>query len=218
MTMNNAWDSYWEKKTNQGYWLEPDRSVVKLTEKLDRTRITDILDLGCGIGRHTIYLAESGFKVTALDSSPTALAILQQKLTEKGEHARLIDSDYTQDLFREGSFDLVLSYNVIYHGYRKSMKETICSVHRWLRPQGLFFFTCPTRQDDKYGNGEEVAPHTFRSLNSVHPGDIHYFADESDILEFTHDYTEISRTLNEHYWDNNGTRQLSSQWQILAIK
>jgi len=216
--MINNWDSYWGKAANRNFWLEPDKAVVELKETLDSYGIKDILDLGCGIGRHSLYFADFGFNVTAMDSSSEALAILRQLSIEKGAPVKVIQGDYSQDLFPEESFGLVLSFNVLYHGFRDQFHGAVRLIHKWLKPGGLLFFTCPTRRDAKYGNGEQLSPNTYKPLNSVHPSDIHYFADEADIQDFLCQYREISKTIFEHYWDNKGTKQFSSSWHILARK
>ena len=178
----------------------------------------DVLDLGCGIGRHAILFAESGFMVTAVDDSQQALDILRNEASERRVTITGIKSSYTEENFPENSFDLVIAYNVLYHGYREDMDRSIQLVYRNLRPGGIFFFTCPTRQDDKYGNGEKVAENTYKSLNSVHPGDIHYFAGEADIACFTREFTGYKVDREEHYWNNESIRQFSSSWHILANK
>ncbi len=216
--MKNGWDSYWGKDSNRGFWLEPDAAVIELLEKLDKFEVKDVLDLGCGVGRHTILLAEAGYNVTAVDSSSEALNILEQLVSEKKIRVRTVLGNYSDDLFPEESFDLVLAYNVLYHGYRETFKEAVGRVYRWLRPGGLFFFTCPTRRDDKYEDGEKVAPNTYKPLNSVHSGDVHYFADETDISGFLQDFRDLSKTTREHYWDNKGVRQFSSYRRITARK
>lgn len=216
--VETGWDSYWRSDANRGYWEKPDDSVVQVVQELDRSRIKEVLDLGCGIGRHTILFAQSGFNVTALDSSAEALAALTHQLHEKTLHAKLVQCDYLRATFPTASFDFVLAYNVIYHGYLQDAKEIVGSVQRWLRQGGKFYFTCPSRRDDKYGNGEMVFPNTYKPLNSVHPGDVHYFADESDIGSWLQGFTVVAKSLDEHYWDNNGTRQLSSYWHVMATK
>jgi len=216
--MESHWDSYWEEKSNRSYWLEPDRAVVELKNSLDKSGIKDVLDLGCGIGRHTLLFAEAGFKITAVDSSQNALNLLQRQVEEKGIPVKIINGNYSQDLFPGESFDFILAYNVLYHGYRETFTDAIHLVYRWLKPGGLFFFTCPTRRDDKYGNGEEVAEDTYKSLNSAHLGDVHYFAGEYDIADFLSEFSDFSKSVYEHYWDNKGTEQFSSHWLILAHK
>jgi hypothetical protein len=131
---------------------------------------------------------------------------------------RILQGDCSQDLFPPRSFDFILAYNVLYHGNKEQFSNSIGLISKWLKQNGLFFFTCPTRRDDKYGSGELVAPHTYTPLNSVHPGDIHYFANEADISDFLSRFATISTTVDEHYWDNDGIKQFSSYWQILAKK
>ena len=215
--MTDNWNVYWGNEANRSYWLKPDKAVVDLLKKVDRSRIKSVLDLGCGIGRHALLFAKAGFAVTAVDSSNEALSVLRSQVNKEGIRMKIIEGNYSQDIFPQESFDFIISYNVLYHGYRTDFQEAVRLIHRWLKPGGLFFLTCPTRRDDKYGSGDQVAPNTYRPLNSVHPGDIHYFSDEADILDLLREFKQISKDVYEHYWDNNGIRQFSSYWQILAI-
>ena len=212
------WDSHWGEESQRSFWQEPDDEIVRLKDSLDRQRIRDVLDLGCGIGRHAILFAESGFNVTAVDDSQNALDILRKKASENRVNITCIKGSYIEDKFPENSFDLIIAYNVLYHGYKEEFKKSLQLVYRYLRPGGLFFFTCPTHQDAKYENGEKMGENTYKPLNSVHPGDIHYFADEGDIAYFLRDFAEYTVDREEHYWDNNGIRQFSSSWRILANK
>ena len=216
--MKTSWDSYWDNDSNRSYWLQPDKAIIELMETLDRASVKNVLDLGCGIGRHSIYLAEAGFDVTAVDSSSEALTILKQRVVEKGLGVKIVKGNYLEKLFPEESFDLVIAYNVIYHGYREDVKHAIYLIHELLKQDALLFFTCPSRRDDRYGNGEKVAPNTYKPLNSIHPGDIHYFSNEADILDFLHDFNEISKVIYEHHWDSKGVRQFGAYWRILARK
>lgn len=91
-------------------------------------------------------------------------------------------------------------------------------MHSLLKRGGLFYFTCPRREDGKYGLGEQVAPHTFLCEKSVTPGDIHYFADEADLDELLSGFCQLSRKTTEGYWNNKGEEQFYSSWHILAEK
>jgi SAM-dependent methyltransferase len=122
------------------------------------------------------------------------------------------------DLLPENGFDIVLAYNVIYHGYRHQLAAAIGRGWRLLRTNGFFYFTCPSRADGKYGFGREVAPHTFMCEKSVTPGDIHYFADEKDLNELVKGLTLVDTQKREGYWDNRGTRQFYSVWHVLVKK
>jgi 2-polyprenyl-3-methyl-5-hydroxy-6-metoxy-1,4-benzoquinol methylase len=210
----DIWDAYWSDENDRDWWMRPAPEVLELIDSQSPANRPDVLDLGCGLGRHAIAFAQAGFNVTAIDASETAIAHLRERTEELGLE---IDAR-TQDLFDAslptGSFDIVLSYNVIYHGHRELFFQAIEHVRALLRPAGLFFFTCPTRQDGKYGFGQQVAPHTFRCEKSITPGDIHYFADQED-LDQLDGFGQLSRRKDEGYWNNRGARQFYSNWQVL---
>ncbi|MCK4858303.1 MAG: class I SAM-dependent methyltransferase, partial [candidate division Zixibacteria bacterium] len=75
----------------------------------------NVLDLGCGLGRHAIAFAQSGFSVTATDSSQSAVWYLQKRAEELSLQIRTEVCDALGDSFSKESFNIVLSYNVIYH-------------------------------------------------------------------------------------------------------
>jgi tellurite methyltransferase len=218
MYMETAWNEYWSDKKQHPYWSESDPAVIEVMSLLNKTQIRDVLDLGCGIGRHAFYQAKMGFKVTALDSSPAALKVLKKSVSEAGLSIKTCTGNYNDPLFKPAAFDFILAFNVIYHGSQADFEKSIDLVFEWLRPGGHFFFTCPSRRDAKYGNGELVEAHTFKPMNSVTPGDIHYFTDEAELTELTRRFSHVSRSLYEHDWDNQGQPQFSSYWRVLAVK
>jgi tellurite methyltransferase len=218
MTINDSWNNYWKNPSNHSPWDQPDKAVINLLEKIDRSKINKVLDLGCGIGRHALLCAKAGFNVTAVDLSGEALAVLRKKAQEEGAKIKIVEGEYVSTLFPRNYFDLVIAFNVIYHGYRKDFETAVNTVQYWLKPGGLFFFTCATRRDGKFGSGEKVAPNTFKPLNSIHPGDVHYFSDETDLQFFLKGFNLKDKKIDEHTWDNNGVKQLSSYYQILAVK
>ncbi|MGD0130996.1 MAG: methyltransferase domain-containing protein [Bryobacteraceae bacterium] len=66
------------------------------------------LDLACGPGRNALYLAELGWRVTALDASPVAIDLLLARAHPRID-ARLVDLEATGLEIAPGTFDLVLS-------------------------------------------------------------------------------------------------------------
>lgn len=72
-----AWDDYWRhwptpqwRRIDQEVWAE----AVQALPYNGR-----IIDFGCGVGRHTNALHNSGFLVWAVDHSRTALDLVQEK-------------------------------------------------------------------------------------------------------------------------------------------
>lgn len=214
----NNWNTYWGKSEQLDYWRIPAPEVIEFLSQVDKTKHKKVLDLGCGLGRHSLLFAENGFEVCALDYSSVALSEIERISREKKLEIKPLLGTYQDQQFEENSFDIILSFNALYHGTKAEFSNAISQCRCYLKNEGLLFFTCPTRKDGKSGSGEKIEEHTYASLNSVHSGDIHYFSDEDDINEFTEGFEVISKEIKEHYWLHNGIEQFSSFWVVSAQK
>jgi ubiquinone/menaquinone biosynthesis C-methylase UbiE len=73
-----------------------------------------VLDLGCGTGRHSLWLAEAGAAVTAVDFSNGMLAAARGK--PGADRVRFVTHDLHEPLpFPNASFDVVVSGLVLEH-------------------------------------------------------------------------------------------------------
>lgn len=66
------------------------------------------LDLAAGTGRHTLYLAERGWEVSAVDFSE--VAIEQLSATASGLKVQTICTDLAEFVMPENNFDLIILY------------------------------------------------------------------------------------------------------------
>jgi len=212
------WDVRWRTESQSEYWRTPAPSVMRFIETCRPGEGKRALDLGTGIGRHALAIAENGFHVLALDESQTAIDTLRNTAKERGLSIDTMVSDYFQANLAPDSFDIIVAYNVIYHGDYGFFLRSVDLCGRILRKGGQLFFTCPTRRDGKYGSGEKVAEHTYRSQNSLHPGDVHYFADEETLRSVLDGFEIVSLDRVEHDWDHDGVIQFSSNWEVIAQK
>ena len=62
-----------------------------------------VLDVGCGAGRHTLYLQDKGFHAVGIDNSPLAIEVCRQR----GVHETAVMS-ITQVSGKLGEFDTIL--------------------------------------------------------------------------------------------------------------
>ena len=98
------WDRRWLDKGLHAHG-EPSRLVLSVLERLRPGRA---LDLGCGSGRHAVWLAERGWRVTAVDFAPEALRQARERAAEVGSAVDWIEADLVDYEPPEGGFDLVL--------------------------------------------------------------------------------------------------------------
>jgi SAM-dependent methyltransferase len=217
-TDKRIWEDYWQGDEDHSWWRRPSPEVLEFIASQSPRERTDVLDLGCGLGRHAIAFARAGFSVTATDASEAAIEHLSKWAQDLSLDIRTLVCDVLSDRLPATGFDIVLAYNVIYHGDRHQLAAAIDHVEKLLRAGGLFYLTCPSREDGKYGFGREVAPHTFMSEKSITPGDIHYFADKTDLDQLLSAFVPVKIDKREGYWVNKGARQFYSTWHVLVRK
>ncbi len=102
-------------------------------EAIGQVRGQAVLDLGCGTGRHTMWLASAGARVTAVDFSEGMLAEARRKPEATG--VQFVVHDLHRPLpFPDGAFDLVVSGLVLEH--LRDLGRFFWEAHRVLRPGG----------------------------------------------------------------------------------
>lgn len=147
-----------------------------------------ILDLGCGSGRHVVHLAKQGFQSLGLDISATALCLARSWLRREGHGAALVLADVRQPLpFCDGSFDGVLSTQVIHHARIAAVRAAIGEIGRVLAPGGLAFVTVSGRKDAGV-EFEEIEPGTFVPMTGPETGLPHHIFSVEELLYEFQDY------------------------------
>ena len=66
MSISKAWD--WNE-TKDPMWLTPSEESYYISARWQKLGYKKLLDLGCGLGRHSILFSQHGFLVSALDLS-----------------------------------------------------------------------------------------------------------------------------------------------------
>ena len=124
--------------------LGPNPEFLALLPELARAGCRDVLDAGCGVGRHLIPLAGAGFRVVGVDLEAKVLQVLKARLTAGGLRVPLLRADLRRLPFSGGHFDLALSINVINHGDNATFRNFCRELDRVLRPGGkLFIYVSP---------------------------------------------------------------------------
>lgn len=117
-------------------FLEVNR-LIKLVGGLNTS--SRILDLCCGIGRHSIELARKGFAVTGVDITKSYLQIAREKAAKEELDIEFVHSDM-RHFCRKGAFDLVVNLCTSF-GYFDDMADDIQvlrNIYDSLAPGGRF--------------------------------------------------------------------------------
>ncbi len=72
------------------------------------------LEIGCGTGTNSIWLAQHGFEVTGMDISQTAIAKATEKASAAGVNCRLLVGDFMVDRVPGAPFDFVYDRGVLH--------------------------------------------------------------------------------------------------------
>ncbi len=100
------------------------------------------LDLCCGAGTNTVYLAEKGFEVTGIDISQTALEFAEAKAAQANVKIDFSVQNFVELPFPSGVFDFVFDMGCFHHVKPADRHKFIQGVHRVLKAGGVYMLTC----------------------------------------------------------------------------
>lgn len=175
------------------------------TEKYDLTRThSDVveaakivkpgktLDLGCGNGRNSLYLAANGYDVTAWDKNAMSIANLERIKAAEGLtnlHTQVADLN---SLRFDGEYDFILSTVVLMFLEAKTIPGLIENMQRCTKPGGYNLIVAAMDTDD--------FPCTVGFPFAFKTGELRHYYSGWDLLKYNEDVGELHRT------DENGNR------------
>jgi tellurite methyltransferase len=172
---------------------EPEAWAVEWAETLPPGGT--ILDLGCGVGRHCVYLGGRGFQMAGQDVSPSGVEQTSAACAERGIPFDGRVSDMRTIPWSDEVFDGALSIATIHHQLRADIARTLGEVKRVLKPGGTLLVDVldtsrPEYQEQRelvaQGVIKEIEPNTFLNESNINDFDgflPHHFSDEADIRD-----------------------------------
>jgi len=118
---------------------EARRQVDFLVDKLDVPPSCEVLDLGCGDGRHSLELTRRGFRVTGLDLSEELLERARCRTADEGLDITFMRGDM-RDPPADRAFDLVVNFFTSFGYFQEDGENArvLEAISRALRPGGRF--------------------------------------------------------------------------------
>jgi malonyl-CoA O-methyltransferase len=128
----NEWSEIYDSNTN----LTRDLDQQVTREILTGQHFNSILELGCGTGKNTVFLAQIGTHVHALDFSEGMIAKAKEKV--QAENIRFEMADLTKRWnCKDGAYDLIVCNLVLEH--IQQLPHIFTEAARVLQPGGRFF-------------------------------------------------------------------------------
>jgi SAM-dependent methyltransferase len=113
--------------------------VTKIIKLLDIQPGSSVLDLCCGIGRHSLELARRGYQVTGVDRTRGYIDKARKQAKEEGLDIEFVQGDM-RFFSRSGAFDIAISMFTSFSYFEdpKEDKRVVENVFESLRPGGRF--------------------------------------------------------------------------------
>lgn len=173
-----AWNQAWKSEEGRQNWVIPDPFIVEQIPHLQAAGVRRVLDLGFGVGRHALCLAQAGFEVYGIDASENGLAYAQAWAERSGVTLQLTTGDMATLPYATAFFDAIVTWNVIYHGTTVFVQQTIRELERVLKPEGYLLCTLLSIRHNRYGRGLEIEPNIFVIPGEGEASHPHHYFDE----------------------------------------
>lgn len=140
------------------------------------------LDVGCGVGNYSNWLAENGFEVTGIDFSKNAIKIAKEKYHES--KLVFVQGDiFDQSLFEGEKFDFIFDWQVLHHIFPEDRDKYAERIWQLLSKNGVYISVCFSEESPQFG-GKGKYRKTFFDTEL-------YFSSEDEIKKLFEKYFNI---------------------------
>jgi len=121
---------------------KPRETLVNLVES-GRIKPCKALDICCGAGTNTVYLAQRGFDVTAMDISRQAIKYAEQKVGRAKVEMQSVLGNFITLPFKSEEFYFVFDMGCFHHVMVEDRERFIQGLCRVLKPEkGQYLLIC----------------------------------------------------------------------------
>ncbi|MBZ7964840.1 class I SAM-dependent methyltransferase [Campylobacter sp. 2457A] len=154
MNTQEKWHEMHSQKRHQPRYPSSDlvAFVLKNFKKNDQ-----ILDLGCGGGRHVKFLAENDFNAYGVDYSANGIKATQELLDLYKLKAELKIASVDDIPYEDEKFDGVICYGVLYYNSKEVIEKAAKEIYRVLKKDGIAYMVVRNTNDYRYLNNEKIS-------------------------------------------------------------
>jgi len=136
------WDKYWNSSSHQPEVIHREL-INNLKLVAGDFKGKKILEVGAGMAGDSFYFAKQGAKVTVLDFSPRALAVIKKVTKREKLDLKFVEADARKMPFKSQEFDIVFHQGFLEHF--KDPAVLLREQARVLKRNGLLVVDVPQR-------------------------------------------------------------------------
>jgi len=198
MVDSKGWD--WEK-AKQSPWLKPTDDVYYLANKWSELGFKKVLDLGAGLGRHSIFFAQQGFNVSAIDISDYGVNHLKEWAEKENLGIDAKIGDMVSLPYEDNYFDCVFAYHTISHADTEGINKVIKEIERVLKQGGEIYTSMCSKESWEFSKSgfPKIDENTVLVKEDGPENDVpHFYANREELLSMFHNF-DIERIRHIDY-------------------
>ena len=171
------WESNFSSKPEM-FGLEPSIPAKNALKIFQENNINNIVELGAGLGRDTLYFAKNSLYVDALDYTVSGIKVIQEK-AKKQDLSKFI-STQTFDIrkklpFKDNSVEACFSHMLYCMALTSSEIQILNNeIFRILKPKGINIYTVRNNNDGDYKKGIHRGESLYENDGFI----VHFFSKE----------------------------------------
>ena len=166
-------DKIYEKQFSTiGWGKYPSEEVIRFF-MYAKNRIKNeliALDIGCGIGSCSWFMAKEGAIVTAMDGSPSGLNMINEVSHNFGitENITTVHGDITNPLeFIKSKFNIILDSYALYSNKENQTVNGYRQCYQLLEDGGFFLTCCFGEKTGGYEKGDQLSENTYTNISGT---------------------------------------------------
>ena len=221
MVESKGWNWNIVKDDISSIWKNPSIESFYLLNRWSSLGFKDFLDLGCGLGRHSVQFAKNNYKVSCFDISEEAINRTKEWCLKEGLECNYTIGDMLYLPYNNNSFDCILCRNVISHTDTEGIKKIISELHRVLKSNGECYLTLGSK--DTWGFKQDNWPlkdenTRIRMEEGPEYGIPHFYADYDLCLELFKDFEILNIYQVIDYYKQDNELMNSYHYHLLIKK